>query len=285
MGTVREYFDTDIKHGGLLRILPVEKEDMSLSSSLTSKIAWDLDGNAKYWSFFMPSDLPAECFQLIFDHPETASCTTKQQVTMEMGWPGYSEKSSSNTLVFTKRIFIYIDHLLTPTIRSQMTDIGLKKGYHVEVRDQEYAILRSQQEKPLAFISHDSRDKDELVRGLAKELSSQMCPVWYDEYSLKVGDNLREKIEKGLKETEKCIVILSPNFLTNRGWGKAEFDSIFTREILEKKNVILPIWHNVGVQEIYDYSPGLANKVALNSSMGAVQLAAKLANAIRRPEA
>jgi hypothetical protein len=112
-----------------------------------------------------------------------------------------------------------------------------------------------------------------------------MCPVWYDEYSLKVGDNLREKIEKGLKETEKCIVILSPNFLTNRGWGKAEFDSIFTREILEKKNVILPIWHNVGVQEIYDYSPGLANKVALNSSMGAVQLAAKLANAIRRPEA
>jgi hypothetical protein len=40
-------------------------------------------------------------------------------------------------------------------------------------------------------------------------------------------------------------VVLSPNFLSNEGWGKAEFDSVFTREILNKENVILPVWLGV----------------------------------------
>jgi TIR domain len=59
-----------------------------------------------------------------------------------------------------------------------------------------------------------------------------MCPVWYDEFALKIGDNLRDSIERGLKECRKCVLVLSPNFLTNGGWTKKEFDSIFTREIL-----------------------------------------------------
>ena len=105
----------------------------------------------------------------------------------------------------------------------------LGKGY-LSIRDREYARKRSASEKPLAFISHDSRDKDGLLRQLAHEMVRLLCPVWYDEYSLKVGDSrLRANIEKGLKEARKCIIILSPNFLSNEGWSKAEFDSIFTR--------------------------------------------------------
>lgn len=56
----------------------------------------------------------------------------------------------------------------------------------------------SELEKPLAFISHDSNDKDSLVRELALELDKQLCPVWYDEFSLEIGDSLIENIEKGL---------------------------------------------------------------------------------------
>jgi hypothetical protein len=145
----------------------------------------------------------------------------------------------------------------------------------------------------LAFISHDSRDKDEIVRELVQELSRLMCPVWYDEYSLRVGASLRESIEAGLKETRNCfhsscrkrrncIVILSPNFLSNDGWGKAEFNSVFTREILEKQNVMLPVWHNVTVEQIYEYSPQLAGKVGLNTEIGIKELARKLSNEIKR---
>ena len=117
--------------------------------------------------------------------------------------------------------------------------------------------------QPLAFISHDSRDKTDIALPLALMLKERNCPVWYADFSLRVGDSLRESIERGLKETRKCILILTPNFLKNEGWTKREFNSVFTRELLEKKNVILPVWHEVTQQQVYDYSPSLADKYAL----------------------
>lgn len=157
----------------------------------------------------------------------------------------------------------------------------LARGYYLSIRDREYARKRSESEKPLAFISHDSGDKDALVRELAHEMIRLMCPVWYDEFSLKVGDSLRASIENGLKEARKCIVVLSPNFFSNGGWSRAEFDSVFTREILEKKNVILPVWHNVEAKDVYEYSPRLADKVGLRSSLGVKELARRLTAAVK----
>ena len=75
--------------------------------------------------------------------------------------------------------------------------------------------------------------------------------------------------------------LLSPNFLSTEGWSKAEFDSIFTREILERTNVILPVWHNVGAKEIYNYSPRLADKVGLPSLLGVEDLARRLSGAVK----
>lgn len=201
------------------------------------------------------------------------------------GFAGYSECASSSSLVFTRRLFLYIDALLAPDDRKHITELGERNGFHVLVHDREYAIKRSEHEKPLAFISHDFRDKDSLVRELALEMHKQMCPVWYDEYSLKVGDSLRVSIERGLMEARKCIVVLSPNFLSNEGWGKTEFNAVFTREILERKNVILPVWHNVGVHEVFQYSPSLADKVGLSSTLGVTELARRLATAVRQESA
>ncbi len=148
----------------------------------------------------------------------------------------------------------------------------------------QYAESTSIHERPLAlaFISHDSRDKADIAHPLALMLEERNCPVWYDEFSLRVGDSLRESIERGLKETRKCILILTPNFLRNEGWGKREFNSVFTRELLEKKNVILPVWHEVTEQEVYDYSPSLADKYALNwSAEDKEDIADKLQQAVQ----
>ena len=106
------------------------------------------------------------------------------------------------------------------------------------------------------------------------------CPVWFDEFSLRVGDSLRESIERGLKEARKCILLITPHFLANEGWRKREFDCVFTRELLKKKNVILPVWHEVTPNEVYEYSPSLANKVALKWSEGREDVASKLRQAV-----
>lgn len=288
MATIREYFDTDLNKCLSAHVdWQMRTESETSSPSVRARISQDFDANAKYWSFFIPDGADVVAYAAaIFRTPETSRCVLSGEsdsVYVETGFADYSERATSKTLVFTQRIFLYVDADLPSELRKQLVSLGTQHGFHVLMRDREYAIKRSAVEKPLAFISHDTRDKDSLVRELVLEMSKLMCPVWYDEYSLKVGDSLRESIEKGLKETTKCVVVLSPHFLSNEGWGKAEFDSIYTREIIEKKNVMLPVWHNVDAKAVYEYCPRLADKFGLNSDLGPKKLAQKLVKAVKQP--
>ena len=255
------------------------------SQPITAKIALDFKANAKFWSFFIPFEADYSAYvAVIADSQELVRCDLFPQgcgPVVSTGNHYHSEISTSAQLVFTKRAFLYIDANLAPGVQKQLEEVGTQRGILFIVRDRGYALTKSELEIPRAFISHDSRDKDALVRELAFELSNLMCPVWYDEYSLKVGDSLRTSIECGLKEATRCIVVLSPNFLSNEGWGRAEFDSIFTREILEKKNIILPIWHDVGVNDVYQYCPRLADRVGLRSSLGIKELARILSEKLK----
>ena len=148
---------------------------------------------------------------------------------------GSPDPESRKDLESSRRLFIYSESNLTDDEIMQLKKTGKDMGHVVQFRSDWYVIGRTQFEVPLAFVSHDSRDKDTVARKIVINLERMLCPVWYDEFSLKVGDNLRQSIEKGLKECRKCVLVLSPRFLSNNGWTKKEFDSIFTREILEQK--------------------------------------------------
>jgi hypothetical protein len=103
-----------------------------------------------------------------------------------------------------------------------------------------------------------------------------MCPVWYDEYSLRVGQSLRESIDKGLSEARKCILVLSPNFLSNPGWTKGEFNAAVDMHFSKGGSVVLPIWLNVSRKDVAEYSPLVVDIVALKADMNIDELARKL---------
>jgi hypothetical protein len=46
------------------------------------------------------------------------------------------------------------------------------------------------------FICHASEDKDDVAMPLFEELKNRGYEVWYDEFSLRVGDDLRREIDK-----------------------------------------------------------------------------------------
>lgn len=282
MATVREHFDTSAKALNAQTEWTIKNGDGTNQHIIIGKISYCFEENAKYWSFFVPEESNISCVEYILNMPDTSQCVISEDVPISqtVGYANSPERHTLESFKFTGRVYLYIDAELTPELKKQTVNIGKQLGFSVMVRDREYVKKCSELSKPIAFISHDWRDKDSLVRELAFEMSIRLCSVWYDEYSLNVGDSLRENIERGLKEAKKCVVILSPNFLSNGGWTKAEFNSIYTREIHEEKNVMLPVWHNVGKKEVYDYSPLLADKVALSSSLGVKELAKKLAKAI-----
>jgi hypothetical protein len=64
------------------------------------------------------------------------------------------------------------------------------------------------------FISHASEDKNDLVRPLADALQNKGLSVWYDEFTLRIGDSLRQKIDQGLSRSRVGLVVLSPSFIT-----------------------------------------------------------------------
>lgn len=119
------------------------------------------------------------------------------------------------------------------------------------------------------FISHASEDKDSIVRELADSLISQGVKVWYDEYSLSIGDSLSSSINKGLSECTFGIVILSPNF-TKKRWPEVELQSLYAREV-HKGKTILPIWHRITFDEVMDFNLHLADKFAFNSATHSVE--------------
>ncbi len=181
-------------------------------------------------------------------------------------------KIDAAKMPFSGTIFIYCDDdlIVSDKIQNELR----KNNIHVRLRDKAY--MKKIDIKPRAFISHDSRDKENIAQKIAAKLMQMRCPIWYDEYSLVVGDSLRDSIERGLKESKFCIVLLTPNFLSKGGWTKREFDSAFTREIIEDRNVILPVWCNVGRDDVYEYSPILADRVGLNWSEGEDEVCRKL---------
>ncbi len=110
------------------------------------------------------------------------------------------------------------------------------------------------------FISHASEDKDVVAQPLAEALQAHGLTVWYDEFSLKIGDSLRRSIDRGIAHSRFGVVILSPSFFGKK-WTQHELDGLVTRT-MSHEQIILPIWHQVTQQEVSDYSPSLADKLA-----------------------
>lgn len=123
------------------------------------------------------------------------------------------------------------------------------------------------------FISHASDDKDDLVEPLVKALQALDVKVWYDKFTLRVGDSLRKKIDQGLSNSRFGTLVLSSAFFAKQ-WPQYELDGMTALEMNGRK-MILPIWHKTSKSEVIKFSPTLADKVALNSSLMTIEEIAK----------
>lgn len=119
------------------------------------------------------------------------------------------------------------------------------------------------------FINHDSNDKKDFVDELAKKLEEKGLNVWYDKFSMQVGDSIHKKIQQGLQDCRYGLVVLSQNFIQNYGWAQEEFESLKAKERIYNKNLILPIWRNdVSKTDVAQYNLELSERLALKENDG-----------------
>lgn len=117
-----------------------------------------------------------------------------------------------------------------------------------------------------AFICHASEDKDTFVRKLAEELAAVGLNIWYDEFTITVGDSLFWKINEGLKQSKYGIVIFSQAFFDKK-WPRRELEGLVALEE-EGQKKILPVWFNVKRDDILQNYPILADLYAADASKG-----------------
>lgn len=130
------------------------------------------------------------------------------------------------------------------------------------------------------FISHASEDKDDLVRPLAEALRERGVSVWYDEFSLRIGDSLRRKIDQGLATCRFGVVVLSEAFFA-KDWPQYELDGLVARQMGGGGQLILPLWHNLSKDQLLAKSPSLADLKALRTSdLTVAEIADEIADAV-----
>lgn len=307
MPGIHQYFETDFA-GVFTADFPLTITIDDESAFLEERIILDFAGNVKYIALYIPEQkvelikvIEAICsiWPNLLKIPKSKIVVPRSkiipigtivngyeisdnEIEVEYQTPG-AEFIKTSDLYTSGKLYFYTEGSISSADKRRIFNLGRASRIFIEFRDEEYAKRATYEEQPIAFISHDSRDKQDIVRPLVTRLQSMMIPLWYDEYSLNIGDNLRESIEKGLKVCERCILVLSPNFLGNIGWTKVEFDAIFSREIVENKKLILPIWVNVTARDVHDYSMALACKFGLNWSLGVDEVAKLLFRELVEP--
>lgn len=282
MATVNEYFTKDFALSDSFdQNLNVTIKDKSIEIQV--KVLNDVYSGSKFISCYIPpcNDILEVCRKILIDYLIILKKSNEVKIKIYSPFDKVSKCFIDKHSVFTGTIYFYIDNWISNDQLDELNNEAKKLDLAFLIRDKSYSDEMTRIEKPLAFVSHDSRDKKEIVLPIVLGLKKILCPVWYDEYSLQVGDSLCESIDKAIKETKHCILVLSKNFLSNRNWARLEFKSAFIKALINNSDTILPVWVDVTRDEIFQYHATLADIVAVKWSDGIDKVISELSRKIK----
>jgi len=119
------------------------------------------------------------------------------------------------------------------------------------------------------FLSHASEDKVQVARPLALMLQERGLRVWYDEFELRIGDNLIAKLNAGMNSSRFGILVLSNDFF-GKNWTEYELNTLEYMAVTQEF-ILFPVLHNISVEELRAYRASLANIVARSTATHTIE--------------
>lgn len=102
---------------------------------------------------------------------------------------------------------------------------------------------------PKVFVSHASEDKARFVVDFARRLRENGVDAWLDQWEMKPGDSLVDKIfEEGLKEARAVVVVLSATSAL-KPWVREELNAAVVNRISRGTKLIPVVIDNCEVPE------------------------------------
>jgi hypothetical protein len=130
------------------------------------------------------------------------------------------------------------------------------------------------------FISYASEDEEAVARPLYEGLTAAGLKVWFAPLSLSIGDSQRKEIDRGIATSRFSTVILAKNY-AKKSWTNYELNGLVVQDVGGTQR-LLPIWHDISKQDVINFSPSLADKVARKTSDRTIpEIADEIAKVIR----
>jgi hypothetical protein len=120
------------------------------------------------------------------------------------------------------------------------------------------------------FLSHATADLA-LARALYHALRGLGADVWIDDFSLKLGQNIVRAIDRGISGSRIGVVLVTPTVIAGRPWMEKELSAL-----LNDKETVIPILHEVTLAQLQEYSPLLHLKKGLSTADRSVDDIARL---------
>lgn len=114
------------------------------------------------------------------------------------------------------------------------------------------------------FICHASDDKDDFAGPLAQALRAAGVKVWFDEFEIKLGHNISQKIERGLANSEWGIIVLSQKSI-QKNWPQYEASAIKQLFLADQMRLI-PILKDISFTELRLLQPGLVDLKGIDAN-------------------
>jgi hypothetical protein len=109
---------------------------------------------------------------------------------------------------------------------------------------------------------------------MAKYMLKSGATIFYDEYSIKLGDSLTQKINQGLQNAKFAIIILSEAFF-QKNWTQAELQSIYTLHVSDHLRLII-IYHGISNEDVRRRYPLLSDIYSVSSDRGVEGVVGKI---------
>jgi len=135
-----------------------------------------------------------------------------------------------------------------------------------EVRDlapvRRQAVSRTQDHD--VFLCHAWGDRKEDAKEFYDLLTEQGVSVWFSEVTLRLGTDMRAAIDKGLRTSRIGIVLVTPAMLERLLGDKSVASSELSA--LLRRDLIIPVLHNVSFEQLDNVSPLLATRGGLSTA-------------------
>jgi hypothetical protein len=89
------------------------------------------------------------------------------------------------------------------------------------------------------FISYSSKDED-FAKRLYADLQINHVRCWFAPHDMRIGDEIRPRIDESIRMHDKLLLVLSESSLTST-WVKKEVETAFENEAQQQKLVLFPV--------------------------------------------